>query len=134
MVDTLVVVVIHHPVVSSVPIQTPSRAQIALLLFSIFTVALCGLTYELLAGAVSSYLLGNSVLWFSLTIGGFMSAMGVGAWLSRTWKTHLLEGFIAVEIGVGILGGLAGPTLFWAYTYTRVYEVVLFVFVFVFAC
>ena len=107
--------------------MNPSRPQVALLLFSIFTVALCGLTYELLAGAVSSYLLGNSVLWFSLTIGGFMSAMGIGAWLSRTWKTGLLEGFIAVEIAVGLIGGLAGPGLFWAYTYTSAYQVVLFI-------
>ena len=64
--------------------STPSTLHVSLLLFSIFTVALCGLTYELLAGAVSSYLLGNSVLWFSVTIGAFMSAMGIGAWLSRT--------------------------------------------------
>jgi len=109
--------------------QPPSRAQIALLLFSIFIVALCGLTYELLSGAVSSYLLGNSVLWFSLTIGGFMTAMGIGAWLSRTMKEALLERFIAVEVLVGMIGGLAGPLLFGAYTWTQGYVAALFVFV-----
>jgi len=109
--------------------STPNTLHVSLLLFSIFTVALCGLTYELLAGAVSSYLLGNSVLWFSVTIGAFMSAMGIGAWLSRTWDSHLLEGFIAVELAVGLIGGLAGPALFLAYTFTRMYTVVFFIFV-----
>ena len=56
----VVAAVVIHQAENSVSQIPPSRAQIALLLFSIFTVALCGLTYELLAGAVSSYLLGNS--------------------------------------------------------------------------
>ena len=106
--------------------DAPKPQQLAILLFSIFSVAVCGLTYELLAGAVSSYLLGNSVQWFSLCIGAFMTAMGVGAWLSRWAHDRLLERFIAVEIALGVVGGLAGPALFAAYTWTRLYPVVLF--------
>ena len=52
-----------------------------------FVVATCGLVYELLAGTLASYLLGDSVTQFSLVIGLYLSAMGVGAWLSRVTST-----------------------------------------------
>ena len=48
-----------------------SARQTAILLISILIVALCGIAYELIIGTVSSYLLGNSVYQFSLTIGLF---------------------------------------------------------------
>ena len=53
------------------------------LLVATFAVAVAGLIYELIAGAVSSYLLGDSVTQFSLVIGIFMTSMGLGAWVSR---------------------------------------------------
>ena len=45
-----------------------SRVQPAevLLLASVFVIAACGLVYELAAGALASYLLGDSVLQLSL--------------------------------------------------------------------
>ena len=48
------------------------------LLFSVFIVASCGLAYELIAGALSSYLLGDSVMQFSTVIGTYLFAMGIG--------------------------------------------------------
>ena len=53
------------------------------LLFSVFVIASCGLAYELIAGALSSYLLGDSVTQFSTVIGAYLFAMGVGSWLSK---------------------------------------------------
>jgi hypothetical protein len=53
------------------------------LLFSVFIVASCGLAYELIAGALASYLLGDSVTQFSTVIGTYLFAMGIGSWLSR---------------------------------------------------
>ena len=55
----------------------PNKAN-ALLLFATFIISICGLIYELLAGTISSYLLGDSVFQFSLVIGIFLAAMGVG--------------------------------------------------------
>ena len=51
------------------------------LLFSAFVVATCGLVYELLAGTLASYLLGDSVTQFSTVIGSYLFAMGMGEWL-----------------------------------------------------
>lgn len=39
-----------------------------LLLFAVFTIATCGLVYELVAGTLASYLLGDSVKQFSLSL------------------------------------------------------------------
>jgi spermidine synthase len=61
-----------------------SRTPPAKLLYvNVLLLATCGLIYELLAGTLGSYLLGDSVTQFSLVIGLYLSAMGVGAWLSK---------------------------------------------------
>jgi len=90
-----------------------------LLLCSIFLIAICALIYELIAGAVSSYLLGSSVTHFSLVIGLFLSAMGVGAYLTRFLKGELLERFVQIELLIGLIGGCSSLALFAAFTYAE---------------
>ena len=46
------------------------------LFISVFLIAACGLIYELIAGTLASYLLGDSVLQFSTVIGSYLFAMG----------------------------------------------------------
>jgi hypothetical protein len=48
--------------------ETVRLAEVALLA-SVFVVAACGLVYELAAGTLASYLLGDSILQFSTVIG-----------------------------------------------------------------
>lgn len=91
--------------------QSSDPRQIMLLLGT-FAIAVCGLVYELLLGTLSSYLMGDSVLEFSLVIGLFMTAMGLGSWLSRFARSDLAGNFIRVQIGVGLAGGLA-PLVLW---------------------
>ena len=64
------------------------------LLVSVFIIATCGILYELLISTISTYFLGSSVLHFSITIGLFMSFMGVGSYLSNFINDHLLERFV----------------------------------------
>ena len=82
-----------------------------ILLASVFVVAACGLAYELVAGTVSSYILGDAVTQFSLVIGVFLSAMGVGSYLARFVRTRLLQTFIDIEIAVGLIGGLSSISM-----------------------
>ena len=77
------------------------------LLFSVFVIASCGLAYELIAGALSSYLLGDSVTQFSTVIGAYLFAMGVGSWLSKYITRDLIGRFIQIELMVGLLGGFS---------------------------
>ena len=76
-----------------------------LLLASVFVVAACGLVYELAAGALASYLLGDSVLQFSTIIGTYLFAMGVGSWLSRYFERQLPAHFLRIELLVALIGG-----------------------------
>lgn len=97
-----------------------------LLLASVFVIAVCSLVYELLAGALSSYLLGDSITHFSLVIGVFLSAMGLGAYLSKFIERGLLRTFIILELWVGLTGGFSALILFGAFTYTDAYPLFLF--------
>ena len=84
-----------------------------LLILAVFVVASCGLAYELIAGALSSYLLGDSILQFSTIIGCYLFAMGVGSHLSRYVKDDdVLSRFVDIELLVGLLGGLSAMLLF----------------------
>jgi len=89
----------------------PPRAAAALLL-SAFVVATCGLVYELLAGTLASYLLGDSVTQFSTVIGCYLFAMGVGSWCSRYVRTDELAVFVRVEVLIAAIGGASAALLF----------------------
>jgi spermidine synthase len=89
----------------------PTPAELVLLA-SVFLVAACGLVYELAAGTLASYLLGDSVLQFSTVIGTYLFAMGIGSWLSRFLTHQLAAHFLRVELMVGVTGGLMPAALF----------------------
>jgi spermidine synthase len=82
------------------------------LLGSVFVVAACGLVYELVAGAVSSYLLGDATTQFSLVIGVFLCAMGLGSYLAKFIRENLLRNFVEIEIWIGLAGGLSSIAMF----------------------
>ena len=101
------------------------------LLFSVFIIASCGLAYELIAGALSSYLLGDSVTQFSTVIGTYLFAMGVGSWLSKYITRNLIGRFIQIELMVGLLGGFSAIGLFLVFTWLAgPFKLVLYLVVF----
>jgi len=87
------------------------------LLASVFVVAACGLVYELVAGAAASYLLGDSVTQFSLVIGTYLAAMGVGSYLSRFVRSGLVARFFEIELAIALLGGLSATAMFIAFAH-----------------
>jgi spermidine synthase len=95
------------------------------LLLATFLVAVAGLVYELIAGTVASYLLGDSVTQFSLVIGFFLTAMGIGAWLSRYVQVPE-RGFVVSQTGLGLIGGFSAPLLFFAFAYLGQIHLMLF--------
>jgi spermidine synthase len=96
-----------------VPKAGPRPVELALL-SSVFVVAACGLVYELAAGALASYLLGDSILQFSTVIGAYLFAMGVGSWLSRFFDRQLPAHFLRIELLVALAGGALPAILFVA--------------------
>lgn len=106
--------------------QRQTKAQQWLLLVSVFVVATCGLIYELVAGTLASYLLGDSVLQFSTIIGTYLFAMGIGSFLSRFVTAHMLELFVRVEILVGVIGGTSALLLFCLFPWIEHFRIVLY--------
>ncbi len=76
----------------------------ALIFVTVFLLATCGLAYQLLAGAVASYVLGDSVTQFSLVVGTFLSAMGAGAYLSKSIEPPG-RAFVEASLAAAVVGG-----------------------------
>lgn len=102
-----------------------------LLIFSVFIVASCGLAYELIAGALASYLLGDSIFQFSSIIGTYLFAMGIGSHISKyVTDDKTLDTFVDVELLVGLVGGFSALMLFAAFAWTGVpFRTILYVLV-----
>jgi spermidine synthase len=101
-----------------------------LLFLNVFVIATCGLIYELLAGTLASYVLGDSVTQFSLIIGIYLFAMGVGSWLSSFIEKHIAEKFVDIEFAVAVLGGFSAPLLFLSFAKLSYFSIVLYGLVF----
>ncbi|HEY1416569.1 MAG TPA: polyamine aminopropyltransferase, partial [Myxococcaceae bacterium] len=69
------------------------------------------------------------VLQFSTVIGLYLSAMGVGSWLSGKIERQVARRFVEVELGVALVGGLAAPALFLAFAHVTFFRGVLYGFV-----
>lgn len=101
------------------------------LLISVFIIASCGLVYELIAGTLASYLLGDSVTQFSTIIGTYLFAMGIGSWLSRFVARGLITRFIQIELAVGVLGGFSASALFLIFAWGGLFRPALYALVLV---
>lgn len=97
-----------------------------LLLLTIFLVSTCGLIYELVAGTLASYLLGDSVTQFSTIIGTYLFAMGIGSYLSKFVRNNLEATFITIELLTGVIGGLSASLLFICFGYGAYFRVALY--------
>jgi spermidine synthase len=96
------------------------------LFLSVFLIAGCGLIYELIAGTLASYLLGDSVFQFSAIIGCYLFAMGIGSYLLFFLMRGLAR-FVSIELMVGLVGGFSSSLLFLAFAYTEAFRLVLYI-------
>jgi spermidine synthase len=96
------------------------------LLVSVLLIAACGLVYELVAGALASYLLGDSVTQFSTVIGTYLFAMGIGSGLSRYVVRGVAARFVLIELMVGLVGGYSSSILFLSFGFTDSFRIVLY--------
>lgn len=98
-----------------------------LLLFTTLIISGCSICYELIISAVSSYLIGDSTLQYSITIGLYMSAMGLGSFISKYIKKDLFKWFVIIELGIGVIGGISSITLFLANLYLETYQIIMYI-------
>ncbi len=101
-------------------------------LWTIYAMALilsaCSLIYELLIAQSLAMLAANTVVWYSVTVGVYLAAMGLGALLydSRPPRDRW-SGLFQVEIALSVVGALAAPIVHLAhavhrYLYSNNYE------------
>jgi spermidine synthase len=102
-----------------------------LLFISVLLVAACGLIYELVAGTLASYLVGDSVFQFSTIIGTYLFAMGIGSALSRYLNRGLVHRFVWIELLLGVIGGFSSALLMLAFAFTQGFELILYAIVIV---
>lgn len=107
--------------------QEEKQFSAKILMLTTLMISGCSIIYEVLISSVSSYLVGDSIKQFSITIGLYMSAMGLGSYLSKYVKKNLFDFFVSIEIGVGIFGGLSALTLFMSYIKVENYSLVMYI-------
>ncbi|HEX5128722.1 MAG TPA: polyamine aminopropyltransferase [Usitatibacter sp.] len=113
--------------------SAPGDALTRALLASVFVIAACGLVYELIAAATSTYLLGDSITQFSVVIGVYLASMGVGSYLSKHISGAIVVRFVDIELMIAVLGGFSAALMFlsfaWAHPGFRVilYSLVILV-------
>lgn len=111
--------------------ERQSKIVLVVLALCVGAVSTCGIVYQLVIGTISTYLLGNSTFQFSLTIGLFMSAYGVGSFLSTRIERYLTEWFVGTEIALGLFGGTASFVLFYLYATSDLFVVGRFALIFI---
>ncbi|WP_369809995.1 polyamine aminopropyltransferase [Gracilibacillus caseinilyticus] len=75
-------------------------------------VSICGIIFEVLFGALGSYILGDGVKQYTLTISLFLTGMGIGASLSERVTKKLILSFIYIEFLVALIGGFSSFLMF----------------------
>ena len=106
--------------------QQKDKNKQLLLLISVFVIATCGLIYELIAGTLASYLLGDSITQFSTIIGVYLFSMGIGSYFSKFITRNLIGWFIQIEIMVGVVGGLSSTILFLSFEHVSGFHIILY--------
>jgi spermidine synthase len=101
----------------------------ALIYSTVFLLATCALVYQLLAGAVASYVLGDSITQFSLVVGAFLSAMGLGAYASKHIEPPG-RAFIDAALSSAVIGGTSCELLLISFSRSAFFRPILYFTVF----
>jgi spermidine synthase len=88
-----------------------------LLLAAVAACAACGLIYELVLLTLSVSLTGGGITQTSLIVAGYVAALGVGALLAKPFLGWAATVFVAVEILLGLTGGLSAVALYVMFSF-----------------
>lgn len=99
------------------PASLPVRGRIRAVLAMTVVLSACSLMYELLIAQTLSLAAGNTVVWYSLSVGIYIGGMGIGALLcrrrfaARPWRTLFF-----VELSLSAIGAAAVPAILLAHS------------------
>ncbi len=83
----------------------------------IFATGLAGIVAEYVMSTLASYLLGNSVLQWTLTMSIMLFAMGLGSRFSKYIRRGLLDAFVTVELLLSVLCAVSATSTYFLSAY-----------------
>jgi spermidine synthase len=93
-----------------------SRTAIAILAATMFVTGFSGFVFECILSTVATYVLGNSVEQFSITIGLMLACMGLGSFAQQYVKARRpILPFVGVELLLVTIGGFAPVAMYAAF-------------------
>lgn len=99
-----------------------SEQNLALIIFAVcmFCTGASGYVCEVLLSTVSSYILGNTVVQFSVVVGLMMVSMGLSQLVQAfIGKDRLVEKFVAVELILSLLCGFTPLIIYGAFAFVE---------------
>ncbi len=96
------------------------RKKLSLLYLITFIVAACSILYEFLLANTLSLMAGNTVIWYSVTIGTYLGAMGVGAFAKGKFfpKISATNKLFNVEVILSLLGASAASMILFSHAFS----------------
>ena len=97
----------------------PRLSQAFLLKTAMFATGMAGLVAEYVMSTMASYLLGNAVLQWALTVSLMLFAMGVGSRVSRYIGGNLLDAFVWTELLLSVVCATSAASTYLLSAYTQ---------------
>ncbi|MFQ5632010.1 MAG: polyamine aminopropyltransferase [bacterium] len=92
----------------------------------IFATGLAGIVAEYVMATLASYLLGNAVVQWTVTISLMLFAMGLGSRLSKSIQQTLLDYFIFVELALSVLCAVSALLTYTLAAYIQSIDFVIY--------
>lgn len=89
-----------------------------LLKASLFATGLAGIVTEYILSTLATYFIGNSVFQWTIIVSLMLFAMGLGARISRKFKSNLISTFIFIELGISLVIAFT-PNIIFAFIYLQ---------------
>jgi spermidine synthase len=107
------------PVSKTISPQEPSRVSLSFVLkVCMFATGCAAMVTEYTLATLASYLMGNTILQWTVVISLMMFSMGIGSRQSRKLEKHLLDRYVFAEFGLSLFCTFSVIFAFWIAAFT----------------
>ncbi|HIE42360.1 MAG: polyamine aminopropyltransferase [Nitrospinaceae bacterium] len=106
--------------------NTQLRRLSFILKICVFTTGCAAMVTEYTLATLATYLLGNSILQWTIVISLMLFSMGLGSRYSRKFENHLLDRFVTIEFSLSFLCTFSAMFCFWIAAYTTNFGLVVY--------
>ncbi|MFL2915409.1 MAG: polyamine aminopropyltransferase [Nitrospinia bacterium] len=92
----------------------------------VFATGCAAIVTEYTLATLASYLLGDSILQWTIVISLMLFSMGLGSRYSRKYEARLLDRFVGIEFGLSFLCTFSAMFCFWISAYTIHFGLVVY--------